>query len=55
MNLALPVGDTTYDARLTSAITAMNSRFDHEINPTLLRTESATYEYDPADTEILAL
>ena len=51
--LALPLGDTSYDALLTSAITAVSSRFDRETNRTLARTENATCEFDPDDTEII--
>jgi hypothetical protein len=53
LRLALPSGDTTFDALLTSAITAVSSRFDRETNRTLARTENATHEFDPLDTEIL--
>jgi hypothetical protein len=53
LRLALAPADTTFDALLTSAITAVSSRFDRETNRTLARTENATHEFDPADTEIL--
>jgi hypothetical protein len=51
--LSLPSADTTYDALLTTAILAVSSRFDHETSRTLARTENATHEFDPGDTEIL--
>jgi hypothetical protein len=44
--------DTTYDALLTSAIQALSARFDKETNRTLARTENATEEFQPDDTEI---
>jgi hypothetical protein len=53
LRLALPAADTTYDSLLTSAIAAISSRFDRETNRPLARTENATHEFDPADTEIL--
>jgi hypothetical protein len=53
LRLALAPADATYDALLTSAITAVSSRFDRETNRTLARIENATHEFDPGDTEIL--
>ncbi len=50
--LAIPEADTTNDALLTSAIKALSARFDKECNRTLARTEAATFEFDPADTEL---
>jgi hypothetical protein len=44
--------DTQYDALLTATIKAISARFDHETNRTLARTENATFEFDPGDTEI---
>ncbi len=52
--LGIAPGDTTYDTLLTNAIKAVSARFDKETNRTLARTENATLEFDPADTEILA-
>jgi hypothetical protein len=51
--LALAPADTTYDALLTAAISSVSARFDRETNRTLARTENATHEFDPGDTEIL--
>ena len=51
--LALLDTDTQYDAVLTAAIKGVSARFDRETNRTLARTENATFEFDPADTEIL--
>jgi hypothetical protein len=51
--LALAPADTTYDALLTTAIMAVSSRFDRETNRTLARTENATHQFDPTDTELL--
>jgi hypothetical protein len=51
--LSLAPADTTYDALLTTAITAISSRFDRETSRTLARTANATHEFDPLDTEIL--
>jgi hypothetical protein len=53
LRLALAPADTTYDVLLTSAINAVSARFDHETNRTLARTENATHEFDPLDTELL--
>jgi hypothetical protein len=53
LRLALAPADTTYDVLLTSAITAVSSRFDRETNRTLARTENTTHEFDPLDTELL--
>ncbi len=50
--LAIPDADTSHDALLTAAIKAVSARFDKETNRTLARTENATHEFDPADTEI---
>ncbi len=50
--LALPDADTSHDALLTSAIKGVSARFDNETSRTLARTENATHEFDPADTEI---
>ncbi len=50
--LAIPDADTSHDALLTSAIKAVSARFDKETDRTLARTENATHEFDPADTEI---
>jgi hypothetical protein len=51
--LSLLDTDTTNDALLTSAITALSARFDKETNRTLARTASATQEFPGNDTEIL--
>jgi hypothetical protein len=51
--LAIPTEDTQYDTLLTNAIQAVSARFDKETNRTLARTESATHEFDPGDTEII--
>ena len=51
--LAIPTEDTQYDALLTNAIKAVSARFDNETNRTLARTENATNEFDPDDTEII--
>jgi hypothetical protein len=53
LRLALPDADTTYDTILTSALKAISARFDNECHRTFARTENATHEFDPADTEIL--
>jgi hypothetical protein len=53
LRLALAPADTTFDALLTTAINAVSARFDRETNRTLARTENATHEFDPGDTEIL--
>jgi hypothetical protein len=50
--LSLLDTDTQYDLLLTNTIKAISARFDHETNRTLGRTENATFEFDPADTEI---
>ena len=52
--LSIPADDTSSDALLTAAIKAVSARFDRETNRTLARTENATDEFDPADTEIIA-
>ena len=44
--------DTTQDALLTRAIQALGARFDQETNRTLARTENATMEFDPTDTDL---
>jgi hypothetical protein len=46
--------DTSADPLLTSALSALSSRFDHETNRTLARTEDFTQEFDPRDTSIIA-
>ena len=51
--LAVAPGDTTFDILLSNAILAVSSRFDHETHRTLARTENATHEFDPLDTQIL--
>ena len=51
--LSIPEADTSNDALLTSAITALSARFDKECNRTLARTVSATQEFPGSDTEIL--
>ena len=51
--LAIPTEDTQYDTLLTNAIKAVSARFDKETNRTLARTENATCEFDPDDTEII--
>jgi hypothetical protein len=53
--LSLSPADTTYDAVLTSVIASITTRFDRETSRTLARTENATHEFDPLDTEILLL
>jgi Phage gp6-like head-tail connector protein len=49
----LGITDNTYDALLTSAITAVSARFDRETNRILARTVNATHEFSPFDTELL--
>jgi hypothetical protein len=44
--------DTQYDTLLINTIKAISARFDLETNRTLAHTENATFEFDPADTEI---
>ena len=51
--LAIPDTDPQYDALLTNAIKSVTTRFDKETRRTLARTENATQEFDPTDTEIL--
>jgi hypothetical protein len=51
--LAIPDTDPQYDALLTNAIKSVSARFDKETNRTLARTQNATHEFDPDDTEIL--
>jgi hypothetical protein len=50
--LAILDTDPTHDDLLTKAIAALSARFDKETNRTLARTENATDEFDPADTEL---
>ena len=50
--LAIPDTDPQYDDLLTSTLIALSARFDNETNRTLARTVNATFEFDPADTEI---
>jgi hypothetical protein len=50
--LAIDQADPTHDALLTSAIKSVSARFDKETNRTLARTENATFEFDPRDTEL---
>jgi hypothetical protein len=50
--LSLLDTDPTYDDLLIGAIKALTSRFDHETNRTLARTENATDEFDATDTEL---
>ncbi len=50
--LAIPDLDTTYDALLTTAASALSARFDKECNRTFARTEGATFEFDAGDTEL---
>ncbi len=51
--LSIPDIDPQFDALLTNAIQSVSARFDRECNRTFARTENATYEFDPVDTEIL--
>src|SRR5208282_439881 len=51
--LAIPDTDPQYDALLTNAIKSVGARFDKETSRTLARTENATHEFNPTDTEIL--
>ncbi|HEV2393057.1 MAG TPA: hypothetical protein VG146_11930 [Verrucomicrobiae bacterium] len=50
--LSILDSDTSQDAILTNALKAVSARFDHETNRTLARTENATHEFDPTDTEL---
>jgi hypothetical protein len=50
--LSIPDTDPQYDDLLTSVLEALSARFDAETNRTLARTVDATFEFDPADTEI---
>jgi hypothetical protein len=50
--LAIDQANPQYDDLLTSAIKSLSTRFDKETNRTLARTESATFEFDPRDTEL---
>ncbi|HEV2207919.1 MAG TPA: hypothetical protein VG167_04040 [Verrucomicrobiae bacterium] len=50
--LSIPAADPTNDALLTSAIKSLSARFDKETNRTLARTETATFEFNPTDTEL---
>ncbi len=51
--LAILPGETTFDSLLTNAIKSVSARFDKETRRTLARTENATFEFDPSDTQIL--
>jgi hypothetical protein len=51
--LALDPVDTSCDAILTNTIAAVSARFDKETSRALARTENATHEFDPDDTQIL--
>jgi hypothetical protein len=50
--LAIDQADPQYDAILTNALRALSARFDKENKRTLARTENATFEFDPRDTEL---
>jgi hypothetical protein len=50
--LSIPDTDPQYDTLLTNVLEALSARFDSETNRTLARTVDATFEFDPADTEI---
>ena len=50
--LAIDQANPQYDDLLTSAIKSLSARFDKETNRTLTRTENATFEFDPRDTEL---
>ncbi len=50
--LSIPDTDPQHDDLLTGVLTALSARFDQETNRTLARTINATFEFDPADTEI---
>src|SRR5689334_4574149 len=50
--LAIDPLDLQYDAILTNTLEALSARFDSETNRTLARTVNATFEFDPANTEI---
>ena len=51
--LAIDSLNVQYDDLLTTALTALSSRFDRETNRTLARTVNATHELDASDTEII--
>lgn len=50
--LSILDSDASQDPILTNAIKAVSARFDKETNRTLARTENATHEFDPDDTEL---
>jgi hypothetical protein len=50
--LAIDQADPQHDVVLTNALRALSARFDKETNRTLARTENATFEFDPRDTEL---
>jgi hypothetical protein len=50
--LAIDQANPQYDDLLTSAIKSLSARFDKETNRTLARTENATFEFGPRDTEL---
>ena len=50
--LAIDQANPQYDDLLTSAIKSLSARFDKETNRTLARTENATFEFHPRDTEL---
>jgi hypothetical protein len=51
----LHILDSSADPLLTSALSAISARFDHETNRSLARIENFTQEFSPADTEIIAV
>ena len=53
--LAIAELDTQYDSLLASAIRAVSERFDRECRRTLPRTENFAQEFEPDQTEILAV
>lgn len=50
--LAIPDAELANDALLAAAIAAVSARFDRECGRTLARTENATYEFEPGQTEL---
>ena len=50
--LSIPDTDPQYDDLLTSVLETLSARFDNKTNRTLARTVNATFEFDPATTEI---
>src|SRR5437868_12908324 len=51
--LAIPDLDVQHDDLLTTALTALSSRFDKYTNRTLARTANTTHEFGGDDTEII--